>query len=141
LIEGDLMLAKIEQNWILLAVFSSIGWGVWGFFSGRASKGASPIGLWASVVIIEGLIAVPALFKVRPVLTTPSVLAAVSGVIGYLLFFVALKQGKAPTVVAITALYPMVTLIITVFASGYKPSARELIGIGVAIFAVYLLAG
>ena len=64
------MLAKYGQSWILFAFVSAVGWGVWGFFSAKASKGTSPVALWATVVVIEGIVALPVFLKYRPVLST-----------------------------------------------------------------------
>ena len=134
------MLAKFGQSWILFAVISAVGWGVWGFVSARASKGTSPIALWATVVVIEGVIALPVFLKYRPVLSTFAVLSAISGAAGYLFFFFALRDGRAPTVVAITAIYPLITLVLNILANGYRPNLREVAGVVVAVGAIYLLS-
>ncbi|MDA8277100.1 MAG: EamA family transporter [Actinomycetota bacterium] len=134
------MLAKYGQSWILFAFVSAVGWGVWGFFSAKASKGTSPVALWATVVVIEGIVALPVFLKYRPVLSTFAILSALSGAVGYLFFFIALRDGSAPTVVAITATYPLITLVLNIVANGYRPHLREVAGVVMAVGAIYLLS-
>jgi transporter family protein len=97
--------------------------------------------LWVTSVLIEGLIVLPFTIRVRPVWSWTIVGVAVCGVVGYGVFFLALKTGKNPApLVAITALYPVITLVLEYFLQGSHVSPRQLIGIGLAVAAVAVLA-
>jgi len=61
--------------------------------------------------------------------------------IGFLTFFAALEKGKASTVVTMSALYPVVTILLSVIFLHEKVSIKEYVGIGFALVACVLLAG
>jgi len=59
---------------------------------------------------------------------------------GFLTFFAALDQGKASTVVTLSALYPLVTILMSIGFLHEKLSMRQGIGIVAALIASVLLA-
>ena len=60
--------------------------------------------------------------------------------VGFLTFFAALEQGKASTVVTLSALYPLVTILLSVVFLREKLTTRQGIGIVLAMIASALLA-
>ena len=60
--------------------------------------------------------------------------------VGFLTFFAALEDGKASTVVTLSALYPLVTILISIAFLHEKLNARQGIGIALALIASVLLA-
>jgi transporter family protein len=60
--------------------------------------------------------------------------------VGFLTFFAALDQGKASTVVTLSALYPLVTISMSIGFLHEKLSMRQGIGIVAALIASVLLA-
>jgi transporter family protein len=60
--------------------------------------------------------------------------------IGFLTFFAALDQGKASTVVTLSALYPVVTILLSIAFLHEKLTMRQVAGIVFALVASVLLA-
>jgi transporter family protein len=126
---------------VAFALISSLAWGFWGYYSHQASRTHAAMGLWVTSVLIEGLIVLPFTLRVRPVWSWSILGVAVFGVVGYGIFFLALKVGRNPApLVAITALYPVVTLVLEYLLQGASVSPRQLVGIALAVVAVVVLA-
>ncbi len=129
---------------VALAAGSALAWGAWGYLSARAGHSSGAVALWLGVVLIEGLVALPTIAVVRPYFGLLAVAAGVVGVGGYLLYFLALRVAplaSAAPLVAVTALYPVVTLAIGLIVDGRAPSWRQLLGMLLAVVAVALIAG
>jgi len=60
--------------------------------------------------------------------------------IGFLTFFAALDQGKASTVVTLSALYPLITILLSILFLHERLTPRQGIGIVFALIASVLLA-
>jgi transporter family protein len=60
--------------------------------------------------------------------------------VGFLTFFAALEQGKASTVVTLSALYPVVTILLSIAFLHEKLTMRQVTGIVFALVASVLLA-
>ncbi len=61
--------------------------------------------------------------------------------VGFLFFFAAIQKGKVSTIIALSSLYPVVTILLSVLLLREKISPREGLGIGLALVAGWLLAG
>jgi transporter family protein len=61
--------------------------------------------------------------------------------VGFLTFFAALEEGKASTVITLSALYPLVTIVLSILFLHEKLSMRQGLGIAFAMVASVLLAG
>jgi transporter family protein len=70
-----------------------------------------------------------------------SVAAGFVNFVGFLFFFAAVEKGKVSTVIAMSSLYPVVTIVLSVLFLQEKISAREGLGIVCALLAGFLLAG
>ncbi len=60
---------------------------------------------------------------------------------GFLAFFAAIEKGKVSTVIAMSSLYPVITIVLSVLFLQEKISPREGLGIACALLAGFLLAG
>ena len=69
-----------------------------------------------------------------------AVATGVCGLGGAYFFLLALERGKASIIVPFTALYPLITLALSVLLLGERPSPANLVGIAFAIVAVALLS-
>ena len=134
------------KAWIVFATLAFLGWGLWGFLAKVAFKYLDP----QSTLIYQGIgtvVVVPAVLAIRqfdlPFHPIGSVLACVSGLfgaVGALCFLLALSQGKAAVVVSFTALYPLVTIALSVLILREAITLTQGIGIVFALLAVVLLA-
>jgi transporter family protein len=68
-----------------------------------------------------------------------AILGGLFGSLGTISFYQALIKGQAATIVAFTALYPAITVILAILVLKEQISISQAIGIGLAILAGYLL--
>ena len=132
--------------WYLYAVLTVITWGLWGVCSKIAANYAKPRQalLFQTVGIIAFALLVLALEKFKIEWSAPGFSWAALGgflaFVGFLTFFAALDQGKASTVVTLSALYPLVTILLSIEFLHEKLTIRQGVGIVVALIASMLLA-
>ena len=134
------------KPWYIYAVLTVLTWGLWGVFSKLASNYSKPRQalLFQTVGVLAFAIVVLVMGKFRFEWSTPGFTWAALGgffaFVGFLTFFAALEDGKASTVVTLSALYPLVTILISIAFLHEKLNARQGIGIALALIASVLLA-
>jgi transporter family protein len=128
------------------AVLTVVTWGLWGVCSKIASNYAKPRQalLFQTVGIIVFALLVLALERFHVEWTAIgfnwAALGGFLAFVGFLTFFAALDQGKASTVVTLSALYPLVTILVSIAFLHEKLTTRQGIGIVLALLASVLLA-
>ncbi len=134
------------KPWVLYAALTVISWGVWGVFSKLAAANSKPrqVLIFQSVGVLAFGLVVLALEKFR-VEWSPSAFswAAAGGFlvfIGFLTFFAALDGGQASTVVVLSALYPVVTIALSIAFLHERLTMRQGLGIVLALIASVLLS-
>jgi bacterial/archaeal transporter family protein len=135
------------KPWILYAVMTVLAWGVWGVFSKLASNYARPrqtlifqaVGAAAFGLVVLSM----ERFHIEwsPQGFGWSAGAGFVNFMGFLAFFAAVEKGKVSTVIAMSSLYPVVTIALSVLFLREKISAREGLGVACALLAGFLLAG
>ncbi len=132
--------------WYLYAVLTVVLWGIWGVFSKLAGAYSRPkqVLIFQSVGVLAFALVVLAIEKFRIEPSWPgfswSFAAGFFTFIGFLTFFAALEQGKASTVVTLSALYPVVTILLSILFLHEKLTIRKAAGIAFALVASVLLA-
>jgi len=122
-------------------------WGIWGVFSKLASAHSKPrqVLLFQSVGVLAFALVVLLVENFKIEWSLPgfgwSFAAGFFTFIGFLTFFAALEQGKASTVVTLSALYPVVTILLSIVFLHEKISLKESAGIVFALMACVLLTG
>jgi len=134
------------MNWLAFSLMAMGLWGVWGFLSKVAAQQLPPQAIYllatcGHVVVIGylwagGGLAVPW----HPWGLATGLGAGLSMAFGSLFFFRALAGGEATVVVPLTAIYPLVTVVLSwaFLQEGLTP--RHLAGISLALLAVWLLS-
>jgi transporter family protein len=123
-----------------------ITWGLWGFCSKIAFNYAKPRQtlLFQTVGVLAFAVLVLFLEKFHVEWNLPGFSwAAIGGFfsfVGFLTFFIAIEQGKASTVVTLSALYPVVTILLSIAFLHERLTARQGVGIVLALVASGLLA-
>lgn len=134
------------KAWLFSSIIALVLWGLWGFLPKLTVQ---YIDSYSATIfeVLGGTIVGMVLFVMmgfRPETHSLGilfgVLAGFAGLTGALFFMRALQDGKASVVVSLTALYPLVTIILAFFILNEPLSLRELIGIGLALLAVVFLA-
>ena len=124
-----------------------VWWGLWGLFSKLASNYSKPKQalLFQTAGVLAFAIVVLFMEKFRFEWSVPGFSWAALGgffaFIGFLTFFAALDQGKASTVVTLSALYPLITILLSMLFLHERLTPRQGIGIVFALIASVLLAG
>ena len=135
-----------KMDWLLSSLIALISWGLWGVFSKLASRHMDFYQIYVASTIIT-LIAFPAVFLVvQPQIDfkspgfSYSILAGLAATSAIIAFYSAMGTGKASIVVPLTALYPIVTIIISYLFLSEKISPVKGMGIILAIIAIALLS-
>jgi transporter family protein len=127
-------------------VLTVLTWGLWGVFSKLAANYTKPRQsiLFQTVGVLAFALVVLVLEKFRVEWTTPGFTWAALGgffaFVGFLTFFAALTDGKTSTVVVLSALYPLVTILISVAFLHERLTGRQTLGVLLALIASALLA-
>jgi len=69
-----------------------------------------------------------------------SLAAGTMGAMGAIFFYIALGRGKASIVVPITALYPVITLALSLLLLQEKITATQAVGVALAILSLILVS-
>lgn len=126
-----------------------LGWGLWGFLGKYALKFINPYSLLLYEVIgsiIINLIVLIVLWHLKPKIDTNTVgmsmamLSAFVSVIAAVIFYFTLSKTKASILVPLTALYPIVTLMLSFVLLKERVTLTQGIGIVLAIIAGVLLS-
>jgi drug/metabolite transporter (DMT)-like permease len=133
------------KAWLLYTIAAIVLWGVYGIAFTIASPRLSLLA--AQVLTTLGLLA-PALLLMRSVwrerhLTRglwTGIASGICGAIGNLTLLAALRTGKPAIVVPISALYPLVAVIIAMTLMRERARSLQIGGIALAIVAVVLLS-
>lgn len=134
--------------WLAYSLLTIVLWGVWGVQSKMIVDRISP--LLNQVLFPIGLVPLAALVLLSPRVREGShktrgawygLLTGLLGGTGNIAFYMALaKGGKASIVVPVTCLFPLVTVLAARFLLKESMGRLQLIGLGVALAAVYLLS-
>src|SRR3990172_3679650 len=107
------------MNWIALSLIALICWGLWGFFTKLASRYLD----WTQILLISAavsLLTATVVFSAgKPQIQVHSpgfiyaLLAGVTGAIALVAFYNAVGSGNVSIVVPLTALYPVITIVLS----------------------------
>ncbi len=134
------------KDWFAFSLLALLFWGLWAFFPRFAVNYISPRSL--TVYQTMGILLVTAcIFLVGPwkVETHPmgvfiGILSGVCGIIGSFFYNLAMQKGKASVVLSLTALYPLVALILVFLVFREAITIKQGLGIAFALAAVTLLS-
>jgi transporter family protein len=132
------------NNWILPAFVTFICWGIWGFIPKITTRYINPMSAMVyesiGVGIMGGVVLITLGF--RPEVHAKGIgLAIVTGVLGItgaLGFLFAAKSGKISIVAVLTAMSPVITILLAHFFLKEPITVREGLGLLCAFAAIYL---
>lgn len=132
------------EDWLTASLIAFLLFGLWGFFPKLAVAYISP----ASAIVYEvagtvvvGLAAMKIVgFRpdVHPKGILFAVLTGIAGMSGTLFFFYAVRTGKASVVACLTALYPLITILLAWLFLRESISSRQIVAMILALIALYL---
>lgn len=134
------------MNWLGFSLLALGLWGVWGFLGKVAAQNLPAPAVY--LLTISGHLVVVAFILVEglgPVSWQPWGVGAALGsgiamAVALLFFLKALARGPALVVVPLTALYPAVTVMLSWIFLREALTLRHLIGLALALAAVWLLS-
>ena len=136
----------LMQSWLSASLIALLVFGLWGFFPKLAVQYIAPPSALFWEVIGAALVGAGILVSLhgRPEMHPKGVLfgllTGIAGMIGTLFFFTAARHGKIALVVSITALYPIITILLAWLFLDEQLSARQFCGMFSALLAIYLLS-
>ena len=134
------------MSWLNISILTVLLWGIWGFLAKVSTKYINQPSAQA-FSFLGGMLSMLIAFKFigQPIQTNPRGVAAAFadgffGALGTLCFYFALSRGAGSLTVSITALYPIVTLILAYFFLGEVITLKQGIGILFAVLSIYLIS-
>ncbi len=135
------------KHWLRYAILTTAFWGVWGALIEIPEKAGFPATLgytvWAFTMIPCAVFALRnAGWRVDRDLVAVGLGSAVGflGAGGQLILFEALRTGPAFVVFPVVSLYPVITILLSVWLLRERASGRQWAGIGLALPAIALLS-
>jgi transporter family protein len=134
-------------TWFVPAVAALLLWGAWGLFQKLATNQMLPrtvylVSAGGAITVVVVMLATsvfPLQVTARGILF--AVLAGICSSLGGLLFLHAVSKGKALVVIPFTALYPLITIILSFTILKETIAAKQGLGIVLALISMVLLVG
>ncbi len=130
----------------IFVILTIILWGIWGFFGKLATKYNSPLTITAISYFIAPLFSLFILLKIRghtlnlaPLPLLLIFITTTTAVLGSIVYYSALSKGHASIVVSLTALYPVITICLSVLFLNEKFTFIQLVGFFMIFFGAVLI--
>jgi transporter family protein len=135
------------ESWFLWTILALLTFGLWGFFPKLAVNYINPASALVYQVIggiIVGIIGL-SLMGFRPQ-THPlgiffALLTGITGVLGTFFYYAAATRGQISIIVSLTALYPVITILLATVFLHEMLTFRQVTGLCFAVAAIIFLAG
>jgi transporter family protein len=134
------------RDWLVPTLLTLITWGLWAFLPKLAARHIDPQssiiyqvlgGLLVGVVVLISL-------KFQVQYNNPGfILSLAIGILGFFgafMYLVAVSRGPLALVAPITALYPMFAILLGLIFLGEAITAKQAVGIGLSLVAIYLIS-
>lgn len=133
-------------NWLSASLFSLVSFGFWGFFTKLSvvhidSKSAL---IFQTIGVVMVSVVTLSMMSFKPEINSKglfyAVLTGAAYAVGCWFYFIAASKGKIITVVTLTALYPLITILLAYFLLKETVSVKQMIGIVFSLIAILLLS-
>jgi bacterial/archaeal transporter family protein len=134
------------KPWVAPTICSLGAFGFWGLFTKISSEQLNSKSSFIYQALGVGITALfSMLFLQGKVQASPhgafcGILIGIFYSFGCIFYFVAASRGEVSTVVTVTALYPLVTVLLSVVFLNEKLHLNQVLGIGLALIAMVLLS-
>lgn len=136
-----------SQSWLIPALLCMAAWGVSRLFPKLATNHIDPKSALAYEVlgeVIAVLLILATLGFVKPMFdfkgSSFAVLAGLFGGAGVYWYLLAADRGNVSQLVGVTALYPVITVLLGVLVLNEPLTAKQIAGVGLAVTAVWLVS-
>jgi drug/metabolite transporter (DMT)-like permease len=138
---------KKIQPWLVYSILTLVFWGIWGALIEIPEKAGFPATLgfviWSSTMVLPCIYALWSIdWKIDTKLNQvrDGMIIGLTGAGGQLLLFKALVSGPAYIVFPFVSLYPVLTILLSMYILKEKATKKQWIGIIVALIAIYLFS-
>lgn len=134
------------ESWFWWTILSLVTFGLWGFFPKLTVSYINPQSaliyqvIGGLVVGVIGLVLIGFRPQTHPLGILFALLTGITGVIGTLFYYAAASRGQISVVVSLTALYPLITIMLASIFLHETLSFRQVAGLCFAVAAIILLA-
>jgi transporter family protein len=134
------------KDWLVYSMLAILAWGLWAFLPKLAVNWLDPKSAFTYEVIGGACTGLLVYLFLRPELGTeirgivPSVLTGVAGYLGLLFFMFALRTGKVSVIAPLTAVYPVVSIVLAFIFFREKLNLAQMAGIVLAVCSVILIS-
>ena len=135
------------NSWFFWTILAMVTFGAWGFFPKLAINYINPQSALIYQVIgglLVGIVGLAMLnFKpeTHPLGILFAFLTGITGVLGTFFYYLAASRGQISIVVSLTALYPLITILLAMIFLHETLVLKQVIGLCFAVAAIVLLAG
>ncbi len=132
----------MKAAWLAYSILSLFCWGLWGFFTKLATNEIRPYTALvyqlagSTAVYVIGLLALRIKLEANPRGIAFAVLSGLVGTLGFFFFMSAMSRYKASVVVTLTALYPLITVLLSFAVLREAITLKQAAGIFFALLAV-----
>ena len=134
------------MNWISASIISLLSFGLWGFYTkltvsyidSRSALVYQTLGVMIIGLVTLGLVGFKPATEVKGI--NYAICTGLFYGIGCLFYFIAASKGKITTVVTMTALYPVITIILSYLILKETISVKQFFGIALALVSIYLMS-
>lgn len=137
----------MKQPGVILALLSALAWAFWGIFGKLSTNQGTPSVTLAFIASCISFVVIAGAYAWHRCPAVPSatsagfaLLSGLCGAIGMLLFSMAIKRGNAAIVVALSAIYPAFTLLLSPFLLQEQLSLTHAAGILLVTLGIILVA-
>jgi transporter family protein len=134
------------SGWLANSILALLCWGLWAFLPKLAVRHIPVRSTFLWEVVGGLLVAAFVLMTLRERVgmdwrgILPAVLTGVAGYMGMLFFLFALQTGKVSVIAPLTAVYPVITVLLGLALLGERLSGLQLAGAALALLGVFLLS-
>ncbi len=133
-------------RWLSYALLCILCWGIWAFLSKLGADQMTPMQM--QVLFTIGMLPVVLVAVVRLgrridtdfLGATYGILNGIFTGLGLLAYFAALARGKASIVSPITALFPLLTVLLAFFLLRERMNRVQMAGLGLALASIFILS-
>lgn len=133
-------------SWYYPSLIALCLYGAWGYWGARAANFINPLSItfYSSLgVLVSGVLAL-VLLNFKPELSVKGglygLLNGVANGVACIFFIIALRRGPAMPVVLITSMYPVITLLLSIFFLKQGLSLKQTLGMVFAMIALILFS-
>jgi transporter family protein len=134
-------------GWKLPAFAVFVAWGLWSFLPKLTvryidPRSAAVFESFGTIIVALGLLAAMQMrVQFHPAGVALALATGVLGLLGALAFLVAVSRGPVSLITMVSALYPVLTVVLAMLFLGESISLRQGIGMALALVAMVLMAG